>query len=177
MDRIYGFPPAVTPATRVLVLGSMPSVASLEIEQYYGKPQNAFWRIMGALFDAGPEHPYATRLERLNAHGVGLWDVVASCVRPGSLDSNIRMRDVEVNDFAGLLDRCPLIAHVFFNGRKSEEIFNRWVSPALAAKHAALVYHSMPSTSPAMAALGFTAKLDQWGKLKQVAAATQEQSR
>lgn len=177
MDRIYGFPPAVTPATRVLVLGSIPSVASLEIEQYYGKPQNAFWRIMGALFGAGPEHPYATRLALLNAHGVGLWDVVASCVRPGSLDSNIRMRDVEVNDFSALFDRCTAIQHVVFNGRKSEDIFGKRVQPGLAAKQPALVYHSMPSTSPAMATLDFAGKLDRWRELLQVVDSIKEVSR
>ena len=138
--RIEGFPPIAGPAPRVLVLGSMPSVASLDRQQYYGKPQNAFWRIMGELFGAGPELDYAKRCARLAAAGVAVWDVLASCVRPGSLDSAIEMRSAATNDIAGLLAAHPQISHVFFNGRKSEQIFRSRLLADVSAVRPTLEY-------------------------------------
>jgi len=95
---IRSFEPIATPNARVLILGSMPGVASLEAGQYYAHPQNAFWRIMGELVGAGLEKPYDERARILKANGVALWDVLQSCIRPGSLDSDIR--DEVPNDFA-----------------------------------------------------------------------------
>jgi len=168
MTRIYGFPPVAGEQSKALVLGSMPGVASLERYQYYAKPQNAFWRIMGALFDAGPELHYAERVNRLADAGVAVWDVLGSCVRPGSLDSNIRMSSVEVNDLPGLLYGCPGIQYVFFNGRKAEQLYYRRVLPEVQAVNSGLIYFSMPSTSPAMASLTFEMKLERWQTLKDV---------
>lgn len=164
--RHYGFPPIVGSAPRVLVLGSAPSVASLEKHQYYGKPQNAFWKIMGEFFDAGPELAYEKRTARLAEHGIAVWDVLASFVRPGSLDSSIRMGSIRVNDFAGFFAQHPGIHSVFFNGRKSEEIFRRYALTTLGPAQAGLRYTSLPSTSPAMASLNFEAKLRRWRLLK-----------
>lgn len=146
----------------MLILGSMPSVASLEKRQYYGKPQNAFWRIMGELYGAGPELDYARRAARLTAAGVAVWDVVARCRRPGSLDSAIDMQSVEVNDFAGLLAQYPSIRAVCFNGRKARDVWQRFVAPGIAGRHPELIYQDLPSTSPAMAMLDFAGKLERW---------------
>ena len=168
MDRIDGFPPIVSSQARVLVLGSVPSVASLESDQYYGKPQNAFWRIMGELFGAGPELAYPDRVMQLVQCEVAVWDVLASCIRPGSLDSSIDMKSVQVNDFAALFDDYSRIRHVFFNGKKAEHIFMQRVQPGLREKHVQLSFYSLPSTSPAMAALSFTEKLARWSQVKQV---------
>lgn len=165
---VSGFPPLVEQGVRALVLGSIPSVASLEKQQYYGKPQNAFWRIMGALFDAGPELPYAERVVRLTAARVAVWDVIAACVRPGSLDSAIDMSSVVVNDFAALLRDYPSIATVCFNGRKAEEVFRRRVLPELEVTGHELTFISLPSTSPAMASLNFEGKLARWRVLADV---------
>jgi hypoxanthine-DNA glycosylase len=150
---------------RVLVLGSVPSVASLEKNQYYGKPQNAFWKLMGELFGAGPTLPYSERSAKLAEAGVAVWDVVASCVRPGSLDSAIDMTTVEVNDFAAFFGDYPLISHVYFNGRKAEEIYRRRVAKNMEALRPDMRYISLPSTSPAMASLDFSAKLERWRAL------------
>ena len=159
MNRIEGFAPLVGCAPRVLILGSVPSVASLEKHQYYGKPQNAFWRIMGELFGAGPELPYDQRVARLAESYIAVWDVLASCVRPGSLDSAIDMSTVAVNDFGNFFAEHASIHTVFFNGRKAEEIYQRRVQAGLEAQ---LRYNCLPSTSPAMAALDFAGKLKQW---------------
>ena len=83
------FPPSVTPDCSVLVLGSLPGDESLRQAQYYAHPRNAFWKIMGSLLGFDPSLPYGERLSLLNRGGVGLWDVVASGVRPGSLDQHI----------------------------------------------------------------------------------------
>ncbi len=162
MTRITGFAPIVGRRPFCLVLGSVPSVASLQKQQYYGKPQNAFWRIMGALFAAGPELSYPQRAERLAGAGVAVWDVAASCVRPGSLDSSIDMASVTVNDFNGFLTRYPSIQQVFFNGRKAEDLWRRFVLPDLQREWPELEYMTLPSTSPAMASLDFAAKLERW---------------
>ncbi|MBT8421501.1 MAG: DNA-deoxyinosine glycosylase [Gammaproteobacteria bacterium] len=167
VTRLQGFPPLVGDAPKVLILGSMPSVASLQKLQYYGKPQNAFWRIMGELFAAGPELDYDTRVQRLTVAGVAVWDVIARCHRPGSLDSAIDMASVEVNDFPALLSTHPTLHSVFFNGRKAEETWRRFVQADAAAVRSTLAYHALPSTSPAMAALNFAAKLKRWQVVKE----------
>src|SRR5688572_7989456 len=84
-------PPVVDQCTRLLILGSLPGDASLAAERYYAHPQNQFWRLLGgALGEPLAKLAYPARLERLAARGVGLWDVVASAVRPGSLDGALR---------------------------------------------------------------------------------------
>lgn len=167
--RLRSFAPAVRADARVLVLGSMPGQASLDAAQYYAHPRNAFWPIMGALFGAGPELPYAERLARLNAAGVALWDVIAACQRSGSLDSAITPDSIEPNDFAGLFRRCPQIRHVFFNGTTAETAFRRHVRSRVALPPD-LGFTRLPSTSPAHAARGFDAKLAAWQAVRMAAA-------
>jgi hypoxanthine-DNA glycosylase len=145
---------------RVLVLGSMPGAASLAAAEYYAHPRNAFWPIMGALFGAGPDLPYAERLQRLNAAGVALWDVIGACERTGSLDSAIAPESIVANDFAALFEACPRIGHVFFNGAAAEAAFRRHVRGRVALPP--LHFNRLPSTSPAHAARDFEAKLAAW---------------
>ena len=166
MSRIHGFPPVVGKQPVVLILGSMPSDASLEHKQYYAKPQNAFWRIMGALFGAGPELDYADRAARLIETRIALWDVLASCIRPGSLDAAIDMASVKVNDLSRLVQDYPTIEAVFFNGRKAEQMYRRRAHADVESIRPGLNLHSLPSTSPAMATLNFEAKLSQWTIVK-----------
>jgi len=169
VSRIVGFAPIIGAAPLVLILGSMPSVASLEKFQYYGKPQNAFWRIMGELFGAGPDLPYEQRTKLLARKGVAVWDVLASCERPGSLDSAIKMQTIAANDFAALLGDQPGIRHVFFNGKKAEEIFCKHALASVESVRPDLNYTALPSTSPAMASLSFAEKLDRWKVVARVA--------
>ena len=91
-ERLQGLPPVLSPAVRVLVLGSFPSVKSLQLQQYYAHPQNHFWPIMRALWpDAAwpADGDYAQRCRCLLAQGVGVWDVYAHCEREGSLDLSL----------------------------------------------------------------------------------------
>lgn len=162
--RIRGFAPLIGESPRILILGSMPSVASLEKQQYYGKARNAFWGIMGELFAAGPELDYTERSCKLAEAGVAVWDVLASCVRPGSLDSAIVAGSEEINDVAGLLLRFPQIQHIFFNGRKAEQLFRQNILPLLSVQQRfdSISCICLPSTSPALAGLDFAEKLQQW---------------
>ncbi|QGM44858.1 DNA-deoxyinosine glycosylase [Methylocystis heyeri] len=159
LPRSQGFPPVARADARVLVLGSLPGKMSLERRQYYAQPRNAFWPIMGALFDAGPEHFYEERLRRLQDHHVALWDVCASAKRPGSLDHRIDLASVTPNDFKGFLADHGDIALICFNGATAARLFDRLVAPGLDRAPATV---QLPSTSPAHATLGFESKLAKW---------------
>jgi hypoxanthine-DNA glycosylase len=160
--RVRGFPPVVGRNPRLLILGSMPSEASLEASQYYGLPRNAFWAIMGELFGAGRDLVYEKRLAILKREGVALWDVLAECRRLGSLDSSIELRDARVNDFAGFFRQHRSIRHVFFNGSKSAEVYRRRAMPEVKTIAPYLSHHRLPSTSPAMASLSLDEKIERW---------------
>jgi hypoxanthine-DNA glycosylase len=157
------FPPIADERARVLVLGSMPGVASLGAGEYYAHPRNAFWPIMGELFGAGPELPYAARRERLMAAGVAVWDVLKSCRRLGSLDTAIERESEEANDFAKLFASHPAVRLVAFNGQKAESAFRRHVLPVLDdATRERLTFVRLPSTSPAHAGRSLAVKLEAW---------------
>jgi double-stranded uracil-DNA glycosylase len=160
MALLHCFPPVADAGARLLILGSMPGKASLQADRYYAHPRNAFWRLMGDLLGAGPELPYAQRLDRLRAAGVALWDVIAACERDSSLDADIVAPSVEANDFLGFFAAHPGIEQVFFNGATAETSFRRHVLPVLGDTH--LQFTRLPSTSPAHAALSYGEKLAAW---------------
>lgn len=163
MSLSHGFPPVAAPDARVLILGSMPGQASLQAGQYYAHQRNAFWRIMGDLLGAGPDLPYAQRLEKLTAAGIALWDVIAACERPGSLDAAIVGSSVAANDFRAFFAVHRNIAHVFFNGAAAEMAFRRHVLPGL--PDLSLQLTRLPSTSPAHAARSYGDKLAAWSAI------------
>lgn len=164
MSRIYSFPPITSSGMRVLVLGSMPGEKSLQMQQYYAHPQNAFWKIMGDLVGAGREQEYPQRVEILKESGIGVWDVLASCQRlNSSLDSAIT--DMQVNDFAKLFTQHPALTHVFFNGGKAEEAYRRFVLRSLPETYGYLRYTRLPSTSPAHAGMNYQRKLEVWRQI------------
>jgi TDG/mug DNA glycosylase family protein len=165
VTRVYSFPPVTTADTRVLILGSMPGEKSLQMQQYYAHPQNTLWKIMGELIGAGRDLDYAERIMRLNAHGIGMWDVLMSCHRPGSLDSAIVHATMEPNNFDAFYLAHAKVTHVFFNGGKAAETYKRYVLPRLSQDYAYLQYERLPSTSPAHASLNFQQKLDAWRKI------------
>ena len=113
-DHAESFPPLLGPAPRVLILGSLPGRASLAAGEYYAHPRNRFWWVMGALFEAGRELPYAERGERLRTRGIALWDVVQAARRPGSLDAAIERASLRHNDIAQLLKEQPTLAVLAF---------------------------------------------------------------
>lgn len=170
MSYVQSFAPVARSDARILILGSMPGNLSLQAQQYYAHPRNAFWRIQGELIGALPELPYEQRLLCLQEAGIALWDVLASCVREGSLDADIETDSIVVNDFAGFFAQHPSVHYVFFNGGKAEQCFKKYALPSLPMTH--LQYLRLPSTSPAHAGWSFTRKLAAWqailAALKQV---------
>ncbi|HXV36940.1 MAG TPA: DNA-deoxyinosine glycosylase [Myxococcota bacterium] len=170
--RIYSFEPVADPASRVLILGSMPGRASLRAREYYAHPQNAFWKILGSVLGFEPSAAYEARLSRLRAHGIALWDVLRSCVRESSLDSDIDEGSIVVNPFADFFARHPQIGAVCFNGAKAEAAWRRHVLPRV-EQAGALRCWRLPSTSPANASIGYAEKLDAWHRaLRATARAT-----
>lgn len=163
MELSKGFTAVARPDARKLILGSMPGVASLEAVQYYAFSRNVFWRIMGDLFGAGPQLDYADRLHILKVNNIALWDVVASCYRPGSLDAAISDQGLETNDFNSFFKQHPYITRVYFNGQKASGLFKKKVLPKLEKQ---FEFQTLPSTSPAHAALGYTKKLEAWSIIK-----------
>lgn len=161
-----GFPPVATPRATVLILGSLPGRLSLQMQQYYAQPRNAFWKIMGRLCAFEPEQPYADRLTALKKHHIALWDVCASAHRPGSLDADINERSVVANDFSEFLLGHRRIHTVFFNGQKAAALYRRLVMAGLPLKFQSLDYVTLPSTSPAHAAVPFSVKLQRWSTVR-----------
>jgi hypoxanthine-DNA glycosylase len=161
-DLSSGFPPVANRDARVLILGSLPGVRSIQAQQYYAQPQNAFWRIMGELIGASPELSYAQRLGQLKRNGIALWDVAAAAERPGSLDAAIVHASVRANDFCAFLTAHAQIRRIVFNGAKAAELYQRLVLPELPAPLAAIATQRVPSTSPAHAAMRYADKLAAW---------------
>jgi len=155
-----GFPFSAAEDAVILILGSMPSRKSLAEQQYYAHRRNAFWAMMGELFDFEADLVYEQRLERLKSNKIALWDVAHRCIRPGSLDAD--MRAVEANDFNAFFAAHRQIKHIFFNGRKAESLFFKLVQPQLAAQHQAFKKTLLPSSSPAHAAMSAEEKLTAW---------------
>jgi TDG/mug DNA glycosylase family protein len=160
--RVCSFAPVEDRAARVLILGSMPGAASLAAQQYYAHPRNRFWSIMGALYGAHATLPYRQRLERLQAHGIALWDVFASCARPGSLDAAIDQRTAVINDIPALLQRCRYIDRVCCNGTTAYNAFQRHLGHSIARSEPVLQILRLPSTSPANASWSAARKLEAW---------------
>jgi len=157
MSRLAGLPPVIDARTRVLVLGSFPGVASLRAQQYYGHPQNAFWKILGALWGMPlATAPYPERVQALLDHGLGVWDVYASCTREGSLDTAIR--DATLNDVAAVRRSCPGLQAIAHNGGES-------FRHARHTQALGLPVHRLPSTSPANASWSFERKRAAWGEV------------
>jgi TDG/mug DNA glycosylase family protein len=157
-ERSSGFAPLANDDAQVLVLGSLPSKRSISANEYYAHPQNAFWRIMGEL--VGADGSYAARCCALQKKKIALWDVLASSVRPGSLDADIQMSTVEVNDFERFLTVHSAIERICFNGQKAAKIFSARVSQDIIGNRIQLF--TLPSTSPAHAAMRFDEKLKLW---------------
>ena len=187
---LTGLPPLVSSQTRLLILGSFPGVASLAAQQYYGHPQNHFWKILQAIWPSGPVgtgvDSYEKRREWLLSKRLGLWDVYAACEREGSLDS--RIRQPVANDFSGLKQLCPALEAIVHNGGESFKqartiastlatacasgvalpldsesgAISPWGGPAAKCPETAIAVYKLPSTSPANASWSFKRKLAAW---------------
>ena len=139
----HPFGPLFSPESRILILGSFPSVKSREQNFFYGHPQNRFWKVIAALFDQPVPATIPEKKELILSHGLALWDSIASCVITGSSDASIR--EVRANDLRIILDSSP-IEKIYCNGRKSHEMYSKYILPVLGREASFL-----PSTSPANA--------------------------
>ena len=157
---IYGFGPIADSNSRVLILGSMPSEASLAKGEYYGHPQNAFWRLISEILEEPYDSDYEARKAMLLRNHVALWDVVAACEREGSSDAAIKT--VTVNDFASFYTAHQQIRRVCFNGGKAFELYKKHIG---LSSHG-ISYDRLGSTSPAHA-VSFQRRLDDWKRLKE----------
>ena len=164
MDQVQSFEPLIGQRPRIIILGSMPGVASLEAAQYYAHPRNVFWRIIQELFDIDHRASYTWRVAQLSRQPLILWDTLQACRRPGSLDSNIDADSARANDFPRLLQRYPGIRAILFNGATAEKYFRQLVVPQLDNDHDIALLR-MPSTSPANAGMSFEQKLAAWRRL------------
>lgn len=153
-DRLQGLAPVVAPHTRLVVLGSFPSVASLREHQYYAHPRNHFWPLLSALWGVDLQAlPYARRLDMVRERGLGIWDVYASCRREGSLDSAIE--EAELNPLARLREWAPGLLALVHNGGESARAMR-------ITRRLGLAVHRLPSTSPANASWSFERKVAAW---------------
>jgi TDG/mug DNA glycosylase family protein len=160
--RVHSFAPVANASSRLLILGSMPGKASLRAGEYYAHARNAFWRIIGELFGVEPSAPYRERIEGLLARRIALWDVLETCTRESSLDSDIDMSSIVVNPFPEFLRAHPAIRTICFNGAKAELSFRRHVLPDLAPQGLRIATRRLPSTSPANASIAYPKKLAAW---------------
>ncbi len=161
-ERARHFPAQAGPGTRVLVLGSLPGEASLAAGQYYAHPRNGFWRLVGGVIGADlPALPYEERLAALRAAGIGLWDVVGSARRRGSLDQAIR--DPEFADLAGLIATLPELRAVAFNGATAAR-HGRALLAGFRPEGGGPDLIALPSSSPAHT-IAFAEKARAWGAL------------
>lgn len=157
-----GFAPIAGPNARLLILGSLPGQTSLSEHEYYAQPRNAFWMIMGALFEAGPARSYPERVARLIERQVAVWDVCAVAARPGSLDASIDPLSVRPNDFMTFYTQHPDIKQIVFNGATANALYKQHVLPTLTPALRKLPSLVLPSTSPTHASLSLKDKLAQW---------------
>ena len=160
--KIRSFPPVLPKTPCILILGSMPGVASLRQQQYYAHPRNAFWTIMGTLLDFDPKVPYRKRIATLKHSNIALWDVLKFCERQGSLDANIKTSTETTNEIDQLLNKHPTIHTIFLNGQKASTCFRRHITPLLKKNSVNIEIITLPSSSPANARLTPLNKINCW---------------
>lgn len=154
------FLPNIDEKSKILILGSMPGIKSLTEQQYYAHPQNRFWKLMGMFCndDHLPKLSYQEKLQILLKNKIALWDVIQSCNRDGSLDSNIQ--NELPNDVPKLLEKFPNIKIICLNGNKSYSAFKKHF-PKLLEEYK---FYKLPSTSPANARYKLDDLYDEWSK-------------
>ncbi|HXC50621.1 MAG TPA: DNA-deoxyinosine glycosylase [Candidatus Limnocylindrales bacterium] len=160
LERIHSFAPIERRDATVLILGSMPGVASLDAGRYYAHPRNSFWRIMTELLSIDPSATYEQRLDALVSNRIALWDVLHSCERTGSLDTSINRETQTANDFESFFRTHPDIRCVLLNGTKAWDAFRRHAATMKIDE--SLTVTRLPSTSPANASWSYERKLEAW---------------
>jgi len=161
----HGFPAIATRDSRVLVLGSMPGLESLRQRQYYAHPRNTFWPIVADVLGFDSAKEYGERVAALLGAGVALWDVLKSCIRKSSLDSDIDPATMAFNDFATFLSQQRRLQRICFNGAQAELLFSRFVLSSLPPL-AGIELVCLPSTSPAHFTVPVAAKKSAWQAIR-----------
>jgi TDG/mug DNA glycosylase family protein len=159
--HIHSFPPIESNNSSILILGTMPGKASLQAQQYYAHPRNSFWKIISEIIGVDAVNSYEARTSSIVAARIALWDVLKSCTRESSLDSDIDNDSIIFNDFASFFNNHSRIHRVCFNGTKAEKLYMRNIQPFL-RNSSNIKYICLPSTSPANATISFDEKLRAW---------------
>ena len=155
MDYLqHPFGPLFSDKSRVLILGSFPSVKSREQNFFYGHPQNRFWKVVAAEFERPVPVSIEEKKQLILDSGLALWDSIAACGITGSSDASIK--NVRVNDISIILDNCK-IERIYCNGRKSYELYCRYIEPGTGRGAVCL-----PSTSPANAQWTLEKLIEAW---------------
>lgn len=152
--EIHNIEPIYDNRSKILILGSFPSVRSREQQFYYANAQNRFWRVISAVFEQNTPNTVDEKREFLLNNGVALWDCIKCCEIRGSSDSSIK--NAKAND-VGMILRSGNIKAVFTNGKTSYNIYNRLILPSTQIEAVCL-----PSTSPANAAYSLERLTDEW---------------
>jgi len=156
------FPPIMGQQAHSMILGSMPSRASLAQQQYYANPRNTFWWIISNVFEIDQNLSYSDRAQALADKGVVVWDVLFDCERPGSLDSAIKRDSEVVNDFELFFTEQPELNRAILKGAMAEKIFRRHFPLLFSSNSTKISWYRCPSTSPAHASMSARQKLDEW---------------
>ncbi|MDR1718758.1 MAG: DNA-deoxyinosine glycosylase [Dysgonamonadaceae bacterium] len=156
-NKKSSFAPLVEHDSEILILGSLPGEVSLAAVEYYAHPRNRFWKMLATVFAEPQPQDYDEKKSLLRRHRVALWDMAKTAFREGSLDSD--MSDVIVNEVDKLIDKHPTIKTVCFNGQKASLLFRQHFT-----EKEGIVYHTLPSTSPANASYSFERICNEWGK-------------
>lgn len=154
------FDPIIGKSPQVLILGSLPGDKSIELQEYYGHPQNRFWKLMNILLDIDISVPYDLKKDALIRKKIAVWDTAHTAFRPGSMDSS--MAKEIPNNIEELLQANPTIKSVCFNGQKAAALFKKFFT-----EHTGICYHTLPSTSPANAGCNMKCLEDAWKVIKQ----------
>ncbi|MCR5290281.1 MAG: DNA-deoxyinosine glycosylase [Treponema sp.] len=150
----HPFPSTYNSESRILILGSFPSVQSRKTGYYYGHPQNRFWKVLAQLYNTSVPATIDEKHTFLLTHAIAVWDVIASCDITGSSDTSIK--NVIANDITTILKSAP-IAHIFTNGKKADALYTRFILPKTGIQSICL-----PSTSPANASWNLEKLYDAW---------------
>lgn len=154
MREFHTIPPLYNENSKILILGSFPSVKSRETEFFYGHPQNRFWKVMAALFREKIPESTEEKKSLLLSHGVALWDAVYSCDIVGSSDSSIK--NVIPNDILFILSKTS-VSKIFLNGKTAEKYYKKYIEKDIDIKAVCL-----PSTSPANASVSLDELIKKW---------------
>ena len=155
----HPIPPLYNKNSKILILGSFPSVKSREAEFFYGHPQNRFWKVLAGVFGTETPDTIEEKREFLLSHGIAVWDVIASCEITGSADSSIK--NVTSNDLTVILNNCE-IKQIFTNGRTSAQFYDKYIKNIIKREA-----EYLPSTSPANAQYSVEKLIAEWRILKE----------